>query len=88
MASVRPYQPDLLGDWAAQLRPDYAGRGNGGRYIVLLSDLAPTGDFYWALGHSSASLAEAHEVAIGEMLRQRFEQEVQLLLEAGVNRAQ
>lgn len=88
MTSVRPYQPDFLGEWAASLRPDFAGRGQGGRFIVLLSAVGPTGDWFWALGHSTSSVAEAHEVAIAEMLRQRFDQEVGLLLESGANRAE
>ena len=88
MASVRPYQPDYLGEWAAQLRPDFAGRGQGGRFIVLLSAVSPLGDFFWAMGHSTSSVAEAHEVAIAEMVRQRFDQEVMLILDAGGNRAE
>jgi hypothetical protein len=86
--SVRPFQPDYLGEWAAQLRPDFAGLGQGGRFIVLLSAQGATGDWFWALGHSISSVGEAHDVAIAEMVRQRFDQEIALILDSGLNRAE
>jgi hypothetical protein len=78
--SVRPYQPDFLGEWAAALRPDFAGRGAGGRFMVVLSARSELDAFFWAIGHSETSLLEAREIAVAEMARQRFDQEVGLLL--------
>lgn len=86
--SVRPFQPDVLGEWVENITPDFAGRGQGGRWMVVLSAQGPTGDFFWALGHSSSSLAEARDVAIAEMMRRWFDQDVGILLASGLNYAE
>jgi hypothetical protein len=82
-APLKHAHHEFLGDWTGEIVPDFAGRTNGGNFMVLLTAPNPAGgDPYWALGWSATSLFEAREAAVEQMARQRLDfVEVPLLLE-------